>query len=281
MVGLVLPPSKASGYYHSPVIWGVVGLLVFTTVLCTLSSRNKRSKLFSHIGFCLLALGACLSGLFGVRGMVTLPEGGSAKAFLDEKGQQRELPGQLELRRFEIDTYGQDLGELVVAEQDSSEQWASLARMTVTRGATQDLAGWRVTVLETQSGPEGNMVMVRVQRGDESFERPLFSSMPMLHSELPDGRRLVYLYEPDVKSYRSTLDTTTSNGQKRTLVVEVNRPGSWQGWGIFQSSYQVQEGRFSSTLEVVKDPGIPAVFLGYLLIVLGAVLGLSGTRRGG
>lgn len=279
MVGLVLPPSRAGAYYQSPVTWGMVGFLVVATVLCTVGTHNKKSKLFSHLGFCLLALGACLSGLGGSRGTISLPEGGSAQALMDEKGQRRELPGQLQLLRFEIDTYGENLGELVLAEQEGAEQWIPLAEMQVAPGGKQTLGDWGVTVLDVQTSPEGNTVMVRIEGADQTFQRPLFSSMPMLHSELPDGRRLVYVYEPDVKSYRSTLEATGSHGQKETLVVEVNRPGSWRGWGIYQSSYQVQEGGYSSTLELVKDPGVPFVFLGYLLMVTGSVFSLSMTRK--
>jgi cytochrome c-type biogenesis protein CcsB len=57
----------------------------------------------------------------------------------------------------------------------------------------------------------------------------------------------------------------------------MNNPLSHQGYTLFQSSYQQQNGREASIFSVSKDPGQPIVFVGYGLLVLGMCIVL-GTR---
>jgi len=57
----------------------------------------------------------------------------------------------------------------------------------------------------------------------------------------------------------------------------MNNPLHHQGYTLFQSSYQQQQGREASIFSVSKDPGQPIAFVGYTLLVLGMCIVL-GTR---
>ena len=57
----------------------------------------------------------------------------------------------------------------------------------------------------------------------------------------------------------------------------MNNPLEHQGYTLFQSSYQQQDGREASIFSVSKDPGQPIAFVGYVLLVLGMCIVL-GTR---
>ena len=56
--------------------------------------------------------------------------------------------------------------------------------------------------------------------------------------------------------------------------VEVNKPVTVDGWKIYQLSYDEAMGRWSetSTFELVKDPWLPAVYVGIYLLLAGAIL---------
>jgi len=55
--------------------------------------------------------------------------------------------------------------------------------------------------------------------------------------------------------------------------IEVNRPLKISGWNIYQLSYDETKGRWSdvSVFELVRDPWLPAVYAGIIMMVLGAV----------
>jgi cytochrome c-type biogenesis protein CcsB len=65
-----------------------------------------------------------------------------------------------------------------------------------------------------------------------------------------------------------------------TVVISMNRPLDVEGFRLFQSSYQLgQEGRPDATiLTVAYDPGVPIVYVSFVLIILGIAWGLRGVR---
>ena len=279
VAGLFLRPSAAEAYYRSPVFFCLMASIGALALLCSQSpSWRGASRVASHLGFILLFLGAVTSGLLGRRGVLTLAEGEESDRFWLSETETQPLPGIVRLERFEIETYGDNPGQIVIAEE-AAGTWNTLGEMQATQGAAAEIAGWSLEVLSSGPSPmgAGRMATVRATRGEDSLERPLFSEMQALHSELPDGRRMVFVYEPDVKSYRSTLQAG-GTGQEEKIVVEVNRPGRWGGWSFYQSSYNAQEGRLLSTLEVVKDPGVPWVFSGYAFLVFGAAISLKSRK---
>lgn len=55
------------------------------------------------------------------------------------------------------------------------------------------------------------------------------------------------------------------------METSVNHPCRHDGWDIYQSDYDMEGQRFS-VLKVVRDPWLPVVYTGMLLLVIGAVL---------
>lgn len=65
------------------------------------------------------------------------------------------------------------------------------------------------------------------------------------------------------------------------LLIEVNRPLRVDGWWIYQTGFDDDQGPASvrSQLELVKDPGLPGVYLGSFLIIAGVLLWLLTMAR--
>lgn len=92
------------------------------------------------------------------------------------------------------------------------------------------------------------------------------------------------------KRYASDIQVQTKTGQKVRTVVEVNKPARLGGWTIYQYDYDTEMGAKSrySVLELVRDPWLPLVYVGILMMLVGAVClfvlalpwrGLSGQIR--
>ncbi len=98
------------------------------------------------------------------------------------------------------------------------------------------------------------------------FEKPAF---------LEAGGRLLVLVPGSPKKFRSAV-TVTNGGVKNGLstVLEVNKPVSVQGWKLYQMGYDEKSGRWSelSIVEGVRDPWLPAVYLGFFMIMAGNTL---------
>lgn len=71
------------------------------------------------------------------------------------------------------------------------------------------------------------------------------------------------------KQYTSTLDI-----DGRTMQTSVNHPCRYRGYRIYQSGYDF-DGGASSVLKIVRDPLLPVVALGAILLALAALLSLK------
>jgi hypothetical protein len=69
------------------------------------------------------------------------------------------------------------------------------------------------------------------------------------------------------------IQQNTQAGDVVEDTIEVNRPLKISGWNIYQLSYDETKGRWSdvSVFELVRDPWLPAVYAGIIMMVLGAV----------
>jgi cytochrome c biogenesis protein ResB len=64
-------------------------------------------------------------------------------------------------------------------------------------------------------------------------------------------------------------------------VISINRPLDVAGFRLFQSSYRLGRdgGPDTTVLSVSYDPGVPVVYVSFVLIILGIAWGLRGVRR--
>lgn len=80
-----------------------------------------------------------------------------------------------------------------------------------------------------------------------------------------EGKDVLMLMHPQPKTFESTL---SANGQNTRI--RVNHPMDHHGWQLTQTSWNVNEnGSPVSILRAMKDPSIPVVWVGLLLLMLG------------
>lgn len=68
--------------------------------------------------------------------------------------------------------------------------------------------------------------------------------------------------------------TSTLSIDGKTLQTSVNHPCRYRGYRIYQSGYDIDSGHYS-VLKIVRDPWLPVVAFGMLMLLLGAILSLK------
>lgn len=97
----------------------------------------------------------------------------------------------------------------------------------------------------------------------------------------PGTHQRVASTRPEPKSFTSDITVTFPDGKTKQAVVEVNRPYRRGSWMLYQSGYDRDAGPDSaySVLKAVRDPWLPVVYAGILMLALGAVSMLATKRR--
>jgi hypothetical protein len=98
-----------------------------------------------------------------------------------------------------------------------------------------------------------------------------------------DSSTTMLMTKPEAKCFLSEITVYEKTGAVYDTIIEVNKPINIAGWKIYQTSYDETMGRWStkSILELVKDPWLPLVYLGFFLLIAGTFyLIWTGKRTG-
>ena len=102
-------------------------------------------------------------------------------------------------------------------------------------------------------------------------------AMPVLLSAADDaafrlpGRDALLVLEKrgdDIKSFASRVTVLQDGRPVAEQVIRVNEPLNWGGFAFYQSSWRQQDPSWTG-LQVVRDPGLPLVFTGFVLLAVG------------
>jgi cytochrome c biogenesis protein ResB len=72
------------------------------------------------------------------------------------------------------------------------------------------------------------------------------------------------------ESHVTITDATT--GREQARIISMNNPTKYAGYSLFQSSYNLAGGQRTSYLSVSRDPGLPIVFAGYIIVMVGLIV---------
>ncbi|MDL2211188.1 cytochrome c biogenesis protein ResB [Bacteroides sp. OttesenSCG-928-M17] len=88
-----------------------------------------------------------------------------------------------------------------------------------------------------------------------------------------DEQQCIVMTVPEAKRFMSDIEAYTPDGAVKKGVLEVNHPLRIGNWAIYQYGYDDKAGRLSSysSMELVYDPWITPVYIGFALIALGAI----------
>ena len=183
----------------------------------------------------------------------------------DENGKLVELPLAIELKDFTIYEYppklmlidnrtGQPLPMAASVATEDTLKYTEFHSM----GATYAIY---LTATNTNTG--------QTKRGwvsNGSFAFPYKA----LHL---NGENSLVMPEREPQRFVSDVTVYTQEGSILQDTIEVNHPLKVAGWNIYQLSYDETKGRWSniSIFELVRDPWLPFVYTGIIMMVLGAI----------
>ncbi|MCQ9206892.1 MAG: cytochrome c biogenesis protein ResB [Omnitrophica bacterium] len=73
-----------------------------------------------------------------------------------------------------------------------------------------------------------------------------------------------------VKSYKSLVTIKSGDSVLKEGTIEVNKPLNFREFNFYQYGYD-EDRPYETILQVVKDPGMPCAYIGYLILLIGMI----------
>ena len=259
-------------------------------------------SLLLHGGMLAILFGAAIRGVVGQSGSLALHTGETAGVFKTDRG-LRQLPFDVTLLRFTIDTHDApvaDLGRILVNWPGSKTPQAVPAEVGVAHtvrppgAASSDPRSGTVrvvryvpdfvfdretrTVATLSDVPNNPAVQVEVVTSGFVATNWAFAKFPGFRmpglAYAPDPFQLIYETTATpgrgapIRNFRSTVELAEGGKVVYTGDVAVNAPLAWHGYTLYQSGYNPDHKDWTS-LQVVRDPGVPVVFAGFGMLLAG------------
>ncbi len=265
-------------------------VLGMTTVRRSIPLKGKNiGFLLNHLGLWIVIAGGILGSGDLQRVTMTLQEGQTVWYGTDRQGNTVELPLALELQRFHMEEYPPKMG-ILHHESESLIIRNERDLVEVEAGKRGEMSGWEFHIREfyRESGriadryepvrdfgaaPAALVEAVHPVDGDTISGWISCGSFAMEHRFLRlDDEHSVAMTVPQSKRYMSIARLYTESGDNRVIDIEVNEPYKAEGWNLYQYSYDDRYGKWSPTsvIEAVRDPWLPLVYTGFVMLLLGA-----------
>ena len=251
--------------------------------------QNIQFILF-HAGFWI----ALSCGIFGApdlqRLVMKVDEGRESNiGYSMESEAPQQLPFSVFLHDFSLEEYPP---QLFLFDPQSGQPLVELSKATtlVKKGVKASWKGVTVEVLDfipyALPGKNGTpeaadrtagiaFAKVRIRSNAAPVEGWISTGSPMLKPwAQPCGNLVLLMTAGSPKAFLSDVTVHDGEGTQTKATLEVNHPITFMGWKIYQMGYDQQSGRWSqySLVEVIHDPWLPAVYLGFFMIMAGNIL---------
>ncbi|MDH6533755.1 hypothetical protein M2101_000396 [Parabacteroides sp. PM5-20] len=279
--------------------WAFV-FIYFTTLLSLGSLIARRLYRFrrkdygfylNHIGLWLVLFASGLGYADRARYVMYVREGEVEWRVYDDNGNVKELPIGIKLNDFDMEEYPP---QLTVIDRQSGEPLPTdnpdYYQIDVKSPADR-LNGWYIgveeyihqavrssdsTYREVPMPGATPAVKIRVvnDKGEERSGWVCGGNQAQLYMTLSlDAQQCVVMTQPEPKRFMSDIEAYTPDGTIKKGILEVNHPLRIGHWTIYQYGYDDKAGRLSSysSMELVYDPWITPVYIGFIFIALGAL----------
>jgi cytochrome c biogenesis protein ResB len=266
-------------------------------------------SMLTHISFLLILAGGVIRGVWAQKGYLEFREGQTVAQFVDERGPRplpfAIHLAKFEIETYDQKPDG-DAREADAAQADNAllVAWPERNRkatLPVKVGIEQVFDEFKITILKyvpdfaidmntkevtsRSNDPRNPAILVAVASPAYSNHRWLFAKFPDFVMHTPDDKatgpsplQMVYqnhgapqrktMPNGPIKSFKSTLEIVDGNAVVKSKTIEVNNPISYKGYTLYQAGYNPNDLSYTS-LQVVKDPGVPVVYAGFSLMIIG------------
>lgn len=266
-------------------------VLGMTTVRRMIPFRKSNfGFILNHLGIWIVIAGGILGSGDLQRVTMTLQEDQVVWYGEDREGHTVELPVALELEQFVMEEYPPKMGimknasqSLIIDDTDDLVEIQSGKRGRLSAGWTYHIdefykesrrVGDRFEPLTDHgSPPSARVVAIHPERQDTVSGWITCGSFNTEHQFLElDEEHSLAMTVPQSRRYMSEANLYTKSGDNKSIEIEVNEPYTAEGWDLYQFSYDERFGKWSpiSVIEAVKDPWLPFVYTGFIMLLFGA-----------
>ncbi|MBL7115983.1 MAG: cytochrome c biogenesis protein ResB [Kiritimatiellae bacterium] len=266
-------------------------------------------SLITHISMLLVLCGGVVRVVWGERGQLGFREGETAETFIVEN-RSVPLPFKIRLVKFTTEHHKVAGTESVTQEEEELlhvriKNEENVWSIPVMEGASHALTAedatpsakntYQVTILNrlpdfvingghaTSRSDELNNPALRVQviHNATTNIQWIFALHPGFNMHATSNQipvEMIYTTEAPapqseqpVKDWKSTLEILDNDVVVKEKTIEVNAPLSYKGYTFYQSGYNPNDPKWTS-LQVVRDPGVPLVYTGFLFLIVGLTM---------
>ena len=296
-MGNFLSKTGLTNMYSSWWFILLLGLLTLNLTSCVFNRLLLRNvslgTLISHVSILVIFAGALVGMFFGERGFLAIREGETMKFFNSSKKSPDNntcvpiyLDFSLRLDDFIYDEYIDPEEKLLV--YSKSGDIITELPVELDKELMVGETGYSVRVLryvpdfvmdiETKevvtrsSRPNNPAMQIEVKGPDNEVNTSwVFAAFPEMGHHLGAEAHLDFRYQwkpRKPKDYTSRVTVIQGGKEVKSQDIRVNFPLKFGGYAFFQSSYDADQLSWSE-FQVVKDPGVPIVYFGFILLVLG------------
>lgn len=297
------------GFRQVTTSWAFV-LIYFLTILSLGSLIVRRLIAFkkqdyafylNHIGLWVLLFAAGLGSADIKRYVMHVREGEVEWRVYSENDDVLELPIAIQLNDFDMEEYPP---KLAVIDRNTGiplpEEKPEYFQIDLKK-REGTLANWDINLDEyihqairnsdstyqevpmPGSSPAAKVTATNKQTGAISKGWVCGGNIAQLYMTLPlDSQYCIVMTKPEPKRFTSDINVFTEDGGDEHTILEVNKPLKIGSWTIYQYGYDNDAGKMStySSMELVYDPWLNAVYLGIILLAMGSICLLwSGNKK--
>lgn len=255
---------------------------------------------FNHIGLWVLLFAAGLGTADIKRYVMHIQEGEVEWRVYSENRDMLELPIAIQLNDFDMEEYPPKLTIIDRKTGESPQGRADYFQIDEKR-PTGQLNDWDIELKQyihqairnsdstyqevpmPGSSPAAKILAKNSWAGDLREGWVCGGNRAQLYMTLPlDSQYCIVMTQPEPKRFLSDIKVFMEDGKEAETILEVNKPLRIGSWTIYQYGYDNRAGRMSTytSLELVYDPWLYAVYMGIALLAIGSVCLLwSGNRK--
>jgi hypothetical protein len=294
--GAFIGADQARGFFNSiplAVYWIAFTILIVTGIALFKRLLCWRGLFLIHLGCIVILAGGLIGSQAGFKiqdkqfktdtiraGQMIINKGTTERAVELENGVIKMLPFAVKLVDFRIEYYQPGLliirtpnGEGFKIPAEPGQKYAlsgDLGSVEIVRRfekfrLTRE-ADKRVAIEDPNGGPNPALELLLKNPDGNEATRYVFERFPG-HSRPEDI--LQFSYRRSVKDYLSDVEVIKDNKVVAAKSIEVNKPLHYGGYLFYQQGYDSDAGKYT-ILGVTSDKGLGIVFLGYILLCIGA-----------
>ncbi len=290
--------------------WYFILLLILFSLNLSVCLLNRLSlkirslgTMLSHFSILVILLGALIGMFYGQKGVLKLSKGEEASYFISRKEKQVDLGFSIRLDQFiyneQIDpkeklfvcSSQKEAACMMEASHGQEKAKGIITEITPEVGVESGIAdtGYKIKALRylpdfvmdtatkaavSRSAMPNNPAIEVELKNKEGKAKTfwVFARFPDMHQEIAKDFKFIYHWvgrRP--KDFISKVTILKDGKALMSRDIRVNEPLRFGGYTFFQSSYDNEALKWSG-LQVVKDPGVPVVYLGFALLILGLTM---------